>query len=177
MSNPYTARQLAKGLTKKPRSRLFWNAFLVLFCLVLLLFTLKIVYQHLSDHYTCVKTGVYIKTQGTSLLTTNGSFDIPFDEEYVIAPEYLFKSIQVEDKLEFVVSKITYKVLEIRNEKEVLFKVSVMSIADIIACYLFLIGAWSLFTFLAILINIKHPGPKLRKMQSEFIYIDRRKSK
>lgn len=35
MSNLYTSRQVVKGLTKKPRSRLFWDAFLVLFCLVL----------------------------------------------------------------------------------------------------------------------------------------------
>lgn len=175
MSNPYTAGQLAKGLTKKPRSRLFWNAFLVLFCLVLLLFTLKIIYQHLSDHYVYEKTDVYKETRGISLVTNNSAFEIPLDEEYVISPDYLFKNIKGEDKLEFVVSKITGKVLEIRNEKEVLFKVSVMSMADIIACYLLLIGAWSLFTFLAVLINIKHPGPKLRKIQSEFVYIDRRK--
>ena len=175
MSNPYTARQLAKGLTKKPRSRLFWNVFLALFFVTLLLFTLKIVYQHLSDHYTYVKTEVYIKTQGTSLLTDKGSFDVPLGEKYEIPPEYLFKNVETGEKLDFVVSKITKNILEIRNEKEILYKISVMSLADIIACYLLLMVAWSLFTFLAILINIKHPSPKLRKIQSEFIYIDRRK--
>ena len=170
MINPWLAGQLAKILTKKRRTRKFWNIVFSSFILFLVCFAFVFLYRILCDHLVHEEEHVYIGYYDGFLVTEIGSYKIADVSKQKVNISMLEANVKNGDKIVLSLSKISGELIEVKKFSSTVYKVKVDQLGPFIfLIVVFFLPLLGLSIFMLIVTNIKKPNKKIYDLQKKFL--------
>ena len=165
------AGHVASGIASKKRPRIFWNIFwsvmIIGTCLAMLMF----VYQASADRITYSTEQIFIEEDAGYLITDVDSFKLADKEKQEIRISVLTQNGNSGDVIKLSISKLSGELIEVKNVENVtVYKKELTPIMPtVIASTVIVIPMLSLFVFMLIVTNMKHPKGKIKKFQDTFL--------
>ena len=169
MSNPWSG-MIAKTITSKKRSRLFWNLFFYSVIFVIALAMSVFVYQIVSDHSKYDEEQIFIEYKNGYLITDIASFKTPKNEEQEINIKTLIQSVNSGDKICLTISKVSGDLLEVKHNNNSIYKKATTPILPtVLASFILVFPILGFCIFMLFVVNIKNPSEKIDKIQRRFL--------
>ena len=171
MINPWLSGQLAKILTRKKRTRKFWNIVFSSFILFILCFSFVFLYRILCDHLVHEEEHFYVGYHDGFLVTEIGSYKIADEDNQKIHISMLKAKAKKGDKIVLSLSKISGELIEVEHFSSTVYKVKTDELgAFILLLTVFFLPFLGLSIFMLIVINIKKPSKKIYDLQKKFLF-------
>lgn len=169
MSNPW-AGQLAKNITSKKRSRLFWNVFFSILILGVVFAMSCFVYQVVAERCTYDSEQIFIEYKNEWLTTDVSSFKIPESDKQEIKISNLTKIVNSGETITMTVSSVSGELLEVKFQDDKVYKRQLTPIMPtVVVSIVLVIPMLAFMIFMLVVTNIKHPSKRIDKIQRQFL--------
>lgn len=165
------AGHIGKSIASKKRPRIFWNFFwgggIILIIFAMLSFT----FQATADRLTYSLEQFFVEQEAGYLITDVDTFELADKEKQETPISELTKKVKSGDVIKLSISKLSGELIEVKNvENEIVYKKELTPIMPtVIASAVIVIPMLSLFVFMLIVTNMKHPKGKIKKFQDTFL--------
>lgn len=169
MTNPL-AGKIARDIAAKKRPRSFWNLFFSA-CILITLWGMSVfVYEISADRITYYSAQTFVEYKDGCLKTDIDSFKIPDPSMQEISIREFIKKVNPGEEIELTISSLSHNIIEISYSKKIVYQKKINPIAPTVIGFIVLfIPMLSVFVFMLVVTNTKNPGPKIDKIQKQFL--------
>ena len=162
-------KSVVSSLTKRKRSRLFWNI-LWIFAIVLSLLPMQdLVYEAICERLYFQEQVVYERVGDGYLYTSQGVFKISTSQEQPIPLDTFLETVEEGETIEVRISDLSNKVLMIYHHGNLVYYKYHKTVTDWIVFAIIEVTLLSLWVFMLIVTNLKNPRGRIKKLQREFV--------
>lgn len=170
MSNPWSG-MFTKTILSKRRSRKFWNIFLISILVIIVFSLSSLSYVLLNDYYVETKEYTFISYENNFVITNERSFEVARKDRQEIEISRLVNRVSSGETVEITIGKITKELIEIKFNKETVYKKELVPILpNVLGCIFLIFPVLTFLVFLFIVVNIKKvPNKFIDNLQKKMI--------
>ena len=170
MTNPWLSGQIAKSIANKKRTRRFWNVFFITLTCCILAVTALLILQVSADYVKHNEEHVFVEYNDGYLITQSSSFKIAEYDRQDVKISTLAKRVKQGETVTLTVSNLSNKLLEVKYRGETVYNKIPASIGALVALCAGLVAPIIAFCiFMLVVTNIKNPGKRIDKIQSQYL--------